>query len=181
MKSAYELAMEKASKLGSASIEERRAAAEKEFAPLGLNLAERYLRTDYPLRDVAIALEKQTTGRDIVAAAAKSRLVEALASGDWQRPLEGLRFLAQDKTRVEAAARRAETLCQEHRQAKQQRLDEVARAIEQATRQELEALGISGSSIQINAGATGEWRRIIEEEDASLRQALEPLRADLVA
>ena len=180
MKSAYELAMEKASKLGSASTEERKAAQEKELAPIGLNLAERYLRGSYPLRDVGITLERQVTGRDIVVAAIKSRLVDALAAGDYHRPLEGLVFLAQDKARVEAAAKRVEALCREHQETKRQRLEEAAEAIEQAKRRELEALGISGSAIRIAAGATEEWQRLVEEIDASFRQALEPLRADLI-
>ncbi len=181
IKSAFEIALEKSSKLGSASAEEQEAMAQKEFAPVGRNLAERYLRGEYQLRDIAIALEKQERGRDVVLAAVRFRLAEALAHGDCQVPLEGLKFLAQNKASVEAAARRADTLCRQRQETKRQRMEVAARTIEQAKRQELESLGTSGSAIRIEVSATIEGQRIAEEIDAGFSRDMDELRPDLMA
>ena len=180
LKSAYERAMERVERLGKASAEELKQMREKEYAPLGEAAAERYLKGQQGLRELGEALGRQREGSDIVRRAVLARLLEAMTLEDYQRPLEAVAFLAQDKSPAQNAAAKLRAVSQGYKEAVQESYQRQQAALERNLRQELVGMGISGSAIEVDARATAQWDQLSQEIRAPFQSELAKIKQRLL-
>jgi len=97
IKSAWEIAMEKIEKMGELTLKEKREMKEKEYAPKGKVMAERFLDEVIGPRYLEIELQKfKNDEKEIVKKAAFEVFKEAIAMEEFsksQRALEGISVL----------------------------------------------------------------------------------------
>ncbi len=179
LKSALDIALERASKLGRMSDEEMVAAKEKEFAAAGESLAVRYLK-GLPIRDIELELAKRKENRQ--------KVVGYLVSGliDRANPLDCDEFKA-----VSAAIRHfigtsgvapeIERLLAEYRDELEKALNKQRSLLEAAELEKLKRKGISGSAVVPNVEASAEWIRLKEDAISRYKKRLEELKVLLKA
>jgi len=147
IKSAWELAMEKAERLGKLSPDERSRQKEEEYRSIGQTLVEKYL-AGLGLWQLEVELEKYSTDyREGVKAALISRLADALVLGDderLERIIAGILTVAPDKREnVEAIRSQLTQLFEEYGEVEA----EADREMEKSAKDILHQLRISGSAI----------------------------------
>lgn len=167
IKSAWEIAMEKVEKMGELSPEEKREMKEKEYAPKGKTIAERFLDGVIASRYLEVELQKlKGEEREILEKAVLERFKEAIKIEDLvrsQKALEGISTLGKD---VADFKDKLPLLYQEY-QAK----------IEGAERESENRLKISGSALgEINFEANEVWSEINLEFNAKLNQLKEKIK-----
>lgn len=163
IKSAYEKALERTEKLERLSPEEMREWKEREYAPIGRALAERYLG-DGRIQILKEGINKHIGAeRDIVAKAALTRLLETIQLQDYEvaekatAALSALKGGEQDSETRE----KIRNLCQKYKQAEQQKYAEEKKEIEKRGRELLYQLGISGDAVgEIKLEASEAWKEI---------------------
>jgi hypothetical protein len=179
VKSALEIAMERAKELGKASPEEIRKNNEKEYAPVGHRTALAYIDGKYSLRDVEIALDKHKENREIVIRAMLKLLIESLDLENYKRVLEGIQLLASNREHIEETSKEIEMLCEEYENGKQRIFEEVKGGIERQEIEKLEKTDISGSAIGVEAEESDGWRKISNELHSNFGKGLFKLKGEL--
>ena len=183
IKSAFEKAMEKLEGLGKLSPEELRERKEMEYAPVGQALAEKYLGHGY----VQIFREEidkyQGDEKGIVTKAALSRLVESVQLRDYEmaeRAVAGILTL-KDDNRIEEIREKIKNLCNEFKQAEQQKYEQEKGEVEKRGRELLHRLRISGSAIgEINTQVSDAWKRISDEVYSQFEERLSDFKRELL-
>lgn len=178
IKSAWEIAQEKAEKLGKLSAEEIRKQRQEKGNSVGKALAEKYLvKPDLSELTEALNNYKGEEGK-IVRQAAVTRLVEAveLKSGGRLKDVSQSLLALLPEEGVLAVLKEIERLFEEYRQAEQT----VKQQIDKAGREILHQLRISGTAISgINPQAKEEWRKVLDEFARPFTERLSQLKKEL--
>lgn len=181
LKSAWEIALERAEKLGELSPEEVRAGEEAKYAPIGQSLAARYL-SELSLRDFQFLLDKyEDQARRIVERAAALALVDAVDLNDTdaaQRAVQALQVLMPERHLADLAdgARR---IIEDHRHTMTERLAEHTSVVSNKVAHRLQDLGIAGSAVRINPTSAPEWQGLIEQVKSDFASQLATLKQAL--
>jgi len=181
IKSAFEIAMEKAERLGKASAEELREMKEGEYASLGEAIAKRYLRGELGSKQLDTEIKKLQSNRDIVVGAAIGEIMGSLQPTDPDRAIEAIVVLIEDKEKAKETAEELKGLCREHTSRRERIYAELKEKIEQPMRQELSRLGISGSAIQIGVESNPQWLQAKEEMDTQFQRRLNEIKGRLLS
>ena len=178
IKSTIELAMEKAARLPKLTKEERRRQQEREYAPRGRALAERFLTGDLAERDLDLERSgDQGEQREIVREAFLESLCQAIDLEDaaaTARAFEGIRVLARDDE-VEEAARRVSGILRDYQEERER---ELARA-EEAETAALRELGVSGTAIRLNMERSERWRERRSDLQERYRPRVDEIKREL--
>jgi hypothetical protein len=179
IKSAWEIAQEKADKLGELSSEERAKQREGRCRLAGKSLAEKYLG-QHDARYLEAELNKHDSeDRELIGQAALQALIERI---DLRYGLlldrinEGILSLIKTKTAVETIGKIKE-LFHEYRETERVEKQEI----EKAGREILHQLRISGTAIsQINAQAREDWQKKLVELERPFEERLDRLKQELL-
>lgn len=181
LKSAWEIALERAEKLGELSPEEVRAGEEAKYAPIGQSLAARYL-SELSLRDFQFLLDKyEGQARRIVERAAALALVDALDlddTGATQRAMEALQVLIPE-LRLADLADGARRIAEDYRRTMAERLAEHATMLGNKVAHRLQDLGIAGSAVRVNPASASEWQGLIDQVKSDFASQLATLKRAL--
>ena len=158
LKSAFDIAMERAQKLGDMSAQEKQRSREEEFRAIGEALGKRYL-DGLPLRDVEIELGRHEKNRQIVIWHLLSFLLDALAPGNSEGA-ENILAAVQHYSGNSGAVARIRNLFKEYQKAIELVWEEKRIKLGAAQREELKLRGISGSAIEPAIEASPEWLEI---------------------
>lgn len=168
IKSAWEIAQEKIKALGELTPEEKREMKEKEYAPKGRVIAEKFLEGVIDQRYLEIELQKlkDKEGREIIERAILEKFIEAIKIEDFsksQRALEGISSLGKD---IADLKDKLSLLYQDYRTK-----------IEKALKGREEQLKVSGSALgQINIEGSELWPEINLEFNLKLNQLKEEIK-----
>ena len=178
VKSALDIALEKAQRLGSFSAEERQRLKEEEFGAVGEALGKRYL-DGLPLRDVEIELKRyKDEDRHVVARYLLSFLRSMVDISDIkmsESALTAIQYLFGDSDAVEGIR----NLFREYQRTKEEAWRENRNTLEAAKRNQLTLKGISGSAVDPGVETCSEWLEIQRRLDSHYRERLEKLKAPL--
>ena len=179
LKSALDIALERASKLGRMSDEERREARRKELAEVGEALAARYLK-GLPIRDVELELAKYKEDRQ--------KVIHYMLDGLWSRldignPQEIDKILSaiEHFTGNSGVAEEIRSLATEYQNEVEKTLGKNRNSLEDAKRKELKRMGISGSAIIPMIESSPEWLQLRDGVNSRYRKRLEGLKSFLKA
>lgn len=180
IKSAWEIAQEKTSKLGELSPEERKGQRQGRCRLIGKSLAEKYL-SQYDVRLLEIELNKHgTEDKDIIKQAAIHRLIEGINLGHGLRLGEisqGILNLAKNEKPVQTLGKIKE-LFQEYDEIENRERQEI----DEAGREILHQLRISGTAIsQINTRAKEEWQKKLNQLAHPFEEKLNGLKQELLS
>jgi hypothetical protein len=187
LKSALERAMEKTSKLGSLSAEEKKRHEEERLLPMGRALAEKYLihgHTKILLDDIGRfpAAEKSLVTRGALSGLVGSiGFDKRITAESLDRVQAGLLSLAADDNgRIEEVIGKIKSLVVEFNAEQQRTLSSEAERIDSAERERLREIGISGSAVaEINVKASAAWGQVESGVRALYNAKLEPLKREL--
>jgi len=194
IKSAFEIAMEKANKIESATPEEK---LKWKFMPLGEQLAAKYLKDDINLL-AETSKYKDEERRYVIQGA-----VGVLARGidlpknegikrTTRKAMEGIKLLKNDKTKVEAVYSKIRYILthysNEGEQQKKQAFEQVkiqfTAKLKQAVQQQQRAGGaqvdISNIDIERHPQFQEEWRRVLAQMDMQYLEHLNENRRELM-
>ncbi|HIE18051.1 MAG TPA: hypothetical protein EYP71_07660 [Dehalococcoidia bacterium] len=179
IKSAWEIAKEKANKLGTLSPEEQKRQNEERCQLIGKALAEKYL-SQQDVSQLETELSKHTgQDRKLVNQAVFQRLIEEI-NLRYRQKLETVSRAILILTKAGASIEimdRIKELFQEYQEAE----DREKQEIERAGREMLHRLRISGTAIsQINIHATGEWHKMLNELARPFEQRLSDLKQEFL-
>jgi len=180
LKSAWEIAQERANRLGKLSAEERAQQERQEYRQMGRALAQKWLDSSQRL-DIATELNKhEGEERDIIKRAAIEHLVEAIEFITTQdinsvkRAIEGISSLEPE---LPSEAEEMAKLVQEYERAEQK----IRQELESNYRETLHQLRISGSAIDaINIEADPKWHPSRHELAESFTPRLNDLKQALL-
>jgi hypothetical protein len=178
IKSAREIAQEKASKLGKLSPEERRGQRQDKCRIIGKSLAEKYL-SQYDVRLFEAELNKHSAqDKDLVKQAAINQLIEGINlkyGSELDKISQGILTLANTAMAIESIGKIKE-LFQEYEEAENgARLE-----IEKAGMEILHQLRVSGTAIsQINIRAKEEWEQMLNQLTGPFEGRLNYLKQEL--
>ena len=179
LKSALDIALERAGKLGKMSDEERRGAREKELAGVGEALSERYLK-GLPIRDTELELSKYKEDRQKIIRYFLDRLWDRLDLGN-PREIDKILSAIEHFTANSAIAEGIRSLAIEYRNEVEKTLEKNRNSLEDARRKELKRRGISGSAVIPFIESSPEWLQLQEGMNSRYRKRLEELKSFLKA
>jgi len=180
MKSAWEIAQERANRLGKLSSDEKAEQEQQRYRQIGRALAQKWLDGS-PQLDLAAELNRQDEkGRTIVKQALIGRLAEDIDFAN-ARPLDSTQGIIEAIIGLEPALRpQAEEmagLLREYQQAEQKKRQEL----EAGYRETLHRLRISGTAVgAINLDSNPEWQQARDELIAAFAPRLNALKQALV-
>ena len=178
IKSALEIALEKAEKLGSLSAEEKQHRKDEEYLAAAEALAMRYLE-GLPLTDIDLELAKyQEEERSIVVNHLVVYLVNKVGINQDTVNERILAAIAHILPESKIPQSIAETL-HDYRTAKDRARQENLGRLEADKRSELEQIGISGSAVQPAIETSSEWIRIQQDLDSHYEQRLDEIKRNL--
>ena len=188
LKSAWEIAQEKADRLGKLSPAEMQRQREQECRQIGRAIAQRYLDSPEPL-PLAIELNKYQEKKDLVRQATLTHLTQAIdlrfltsfgmtskaaTASKLERIIQGI---ATVEPKSESIIERIRGLVQEYEQL----ADKTRRAIEIKCRETLHQLRISGTAVgNINIEATPQWQQSWQLLTEPLEPRLDSLKQELI-
>jgi hypothetical protein len=181
IKSAFELAMEKAERLGELSQEELKELKEKDHQEAGEKLAQKYLKqSHYQSRELKIDIDKhEEKAREAVILAFLRQMSQLLSLESYQRPLQGILELRKDRE-TEQACREIEELCHQYQRAEQEMRIELQDGLTAAKMRELAEMGISGSAIKMpDVESSTKWIRARDKLLARFERELEQRKQGL--
>ena len=178
LKSAFDIAMERAQKLGDMSAQERQRSREEEFREIGEALGKRYL-DGLPIRDVEIELRRHEGNRRIVIRHLLSFLLDTLALGNSEGA-ENVLAAIQHYCGDSGAVARIRNLFNEYQKAIEQAWEEKRIKLGTAKRKELKLRGIFGSAVEPAIEASPEWLEIRRRLDASYQERFEETKTPLL-
>ncbi|MFQ5987535.1 MAG: hypothetical protein ACE5H6_01665 [Dehalococcoidia bacterium] len=186
LKSAYEIAMERAKRLGEASQEEVK---KGDFVPQGARLAARYLRGECNL--IAELSKYDEEARGYVAEGAKGILLRNidLPRNDFAKELnrsvmEGIKALKADKGGVENVYSKIRRLFKHYEQEGEQKRSQAYEMLKREFQRDLQqAAQQRGSSIRVEVERQPQfqeqWRRTLAQLDSQYQRALEECKQEL--
>lgn len=179
LKSAWEIAQEKAKKLGDLSPEERQKQKEKECLQIAGALADKYLaHPDARMLSNELA-KHEGLERELIIRFLIHQFVDAIdiSSAGAQRAIEGILILNQHGTMKDTVAKIKEVL-QEHQSAQAREKEDL----EKAGREILHQMRVSGSAVsRINTRAREEWQKRLEKITAPFEEDLKLLKQQLLS
>lgn len=182
LKSAWEIAQEKAERLGKLSAEEMQRQREQECRQIGRAIAQRYLDSPEPL-PLAIELNKYQEKKDLVRQATLTHLTQAIdlrfltSFGMTSKPERIIQGIAAVEPKSESIIERIRGLVQEYEQL----ADKTRQAIEIKCRETLHQLRISGTAVgNINIEATPQWQQSWHLLTEPLEPRLDSLKRELI-
>jgi hypothetical protein len=178
IKSTLELALERAAKLPALTAEEIRQRLEREYAPRGRAIAERFLGGDLAETRLEIEIgEFRGEEGEVVRGAFLASMRQSIdleAPERTARAFEGVNLLVGDD-RVEKVSNRVRDLFRDYQEERQR---EFA-VVEEAGRELLRDQGISGSAIRLNMEQNRNW---LEKRSRMMKRflpRLEEIRGEL--
>ena len=175
IKSALEIALEKAQKLGALSDEEKDRLKDEELVAAGEALAKRYLN-GLPLRDVEAELAgRAEEDRRMISHHLLQHLLDRSDIGHIGRDdniLAAIQHLSGDSAIVQSIR----DLHQKYESAIEKAKQENLSALEAAKRNELESMGISGSAVEPAIETSREWMQIQQDLDSHYQGQLEHIK-----
>lgn len=160
IKSAWEIALEKAEKLGKLSPEEAREKQEEELLPRGRALGERYL-AGLPRRDLELGLDKYNDKEtNVVLKGMYETLVAAISLEEVEksgRVLEGILFINKESTLLQIKDN-TEALLKRYREDRKKLFESLQETIARKAEEQLRQKGIAGSAIEVNVKASKDWQ-----------------------
>ncbi len=180
IKSAWEIAQAKASKLGELSIEEREKQRQSRCRLIGKSLAEKYL-SQYDISSLGAELGKHSTqDKSSISEAAIHRLIEGIDLRyipTLDKISQGILTLTDNITATTTLGKIKE-LFQEYEEAESRERQEI----EKAGREMLQQLRISGTAIsQINTRARDEWQKKLSQLAHPFEDRLNYLKHELLS
>ncbi len=179
IKSAWEIAQDKADKLGSLSPEEKRKQQEEKYDQIGRALADKYLEkenTNYLLTETQ---KYKGQDRQMVTHAVIERLVERIDikySQIVKKINEGIQALSD--VRATSIVNQIDELLNEYQQAEV----EATQKIERAGKEILHGMRIAGTAIgKINIQANADWKQSLEQLSRPYRERLNNLKLALLS
>ena len=179
LKSAFDIAMERARKLGGLSAEEKKRLKQGELSEVGQALGKRYL-SGLPIRDVELELGKYKEDRQILARHLLSSLANKINltdSTDVERILEAIQHFSESPEVVESIR----SLIDEYGKAVQRAKQEILSKLETAKRKELAKKGISGSAVEPAIESGIEWLETSQHLLSEYQKRLERIKHSLQA
>ena len=191
IKSAYEIAMEKAAKIGEATEEER---LRWKYVPEGEKLAARYLKQDCELLVELGKYEKDMAG--YVAKGAADILIRNInlpkndiTKRNNRRAMEGLKNLKSDKIAVENVYSKIRRIFnhyteqgeQQRRQAYEQLKAEFEAKVQQAVQQQLGSVVGIKIDVEKQPQFHEEWHKLQAQLDAQYLKLLDEYKQELSA
>jgi len=178
IKSAWEIAQEKAGKLGNLSSEEREKQRESKCRLIGESLAEKYLAQG-DIRDLEFELGKHDgPDKDLIIQAAIERLTEGINLGNslmLDKLFKGIITITHGKTAETISELKA--LAQEYKEAE----DKTKQEIDRNGREILHQLRISGTAIgQTNYRAKTDWQEKMKQLDQPFEEKLNKLKQEVL-
>ena len=179
IKSAWELAMEKAERLGKLSPEELRRQKEEKYGSIGRVLADKYLG-GLALWQLEVELGKYNAEEEVlVKEALASELIHAIELGNCERlqkMIEGILTLKQNHAAIGEIKNEIEQLFEEYEQVEEKESGEI----EKSAREILHQLRISGSAIvAVNPNVVPEWQQVFSRLAQPYKERLEGLKEKL--
>ncbi|MCJ7655943.1 MAG: hypothetical protein MUO97_11735 [Dehalococcoidia bacterium] len=178
IKSAREIAQEKASKLGKLSPEERKGQRQDRCRVIGKSLAEKYL-SQYDIRLLEAELNKHSAqDKNLMKQSAIHRLIEGINlryGSTLDKISQGILTLANTAMAIETIGKIKE-LFQEYAEAE----NGARQDIEKAGMEILHQLRVSGTAIsQINIRAKEEWEQMLNQLTGPFEERLSYLKQEL--
>ena len=178
LKSAFDIAMERAQKLGDMSAQERQRSKEEEFRAIGEALGKRYL-DGLPIRDVEIELRRYEENRRIVIRHLLSFLLNTLDTGNSEGA-ENILAAIQHYSGDSGVVASIRNLFNEYQKAIEQAWEEKRDTLELAKRKGLKLRGIFGSAVEPAIETSPEWIEIRQRLDASYQKRFEETKTLLL-
>jgi len=178
IRSAWEIAQAKASKLGDLSIEEREKERQNRCRLIGKSLAEKYL-SQYDISFLEAELSKHSDqDKDSISEAAIHRLIEGIDlryAPTLDKISQGIITITNNTTATTTLGKIKE-LFQEYEEAENRERQEI----EKAGREMLHQLRISGTAIShINIRARDEWQKKLSQLAHPFEDRLNSLKHEL--
>lgn len=178
IKSAWEIAMEKAKKVKELSLEELNKQIEDKCRLIGKALTDRYF-VGFDLKQLEIDLNKyDKKEKELISKAVILQLIESLELGNYEKLdkiIEGIFYLKKDAG-VKTIGEEIKRLFNEYKQKEQKKKEEI----ELVGKEMLNQLGISGDAIKaVNPIAKKEWQQSLEETAQPYEESLGKLKKDL--
>jgi hypothetical protein len=179
IKSAWEIAMDKAEKLGKLPPEELRKQKKEKYASIGQALVDKYLG-GLDLWQLDVELDKYVgEERDLLREAFIYKLADSIDLKNHERLgriKEGISYL-KHSVDITEIGEELDMLFQEYKQVEQKEKEEI----EKSAREILHQLKISGSAIGgFNPKAVGDWKQESDRLAQPFRERLELLRRRLL-
>jgi len=195
LKSAWEIAQEKANKLGKLSIQEIQQQREQEYCQSAVAIAQKYLDESEP-PNLALELNNYPTReRDLIGRAILNHLVQAMGLESWSgtspdptkynnrsggvypRLEKIIQGIAAIEPKLQPIVEQIRELDQEYAQA----VRKTRRAIESRSRETLHQLRLSGMAVgSINIEATQEWQQSRSKLTEPFTSRLNSLKQELI-
>lgn len=179
LKSAFDIAMERARKLGGLSAEDKKRLREGELSEVGQALGKRYL-SGLPIRDVELELNKYKEDRQILIRYFLAFLVDKISltdPGDVERVLEAIQHFSRSPQVIDDIR----GLMNEYPAAVEQARQEIQSKLGTARRKELARKGISGSAVEPAIEANPEWLETSQHLLSEYQKRLEGVKSPLQA
>jgi hypothetical protein len=180
LKSAWEVAQERANRLGKLSAEEKERQERQSYGQIGQALAQKWMDGAQRLDMTAELGKHEEKGRELIKEAAIERLVEAIelttarGTNSVTRAVEGISSL---RPELQPRAEEIGQLVQEYELAEQK----IRQGLESNYREALHQLRISGTAVDaINIEDNDEWQLARQGLIESLTPRLNALKQALV-
>ena len=174
IKSAREIAQDKATKLGMLSAEEKRKQKEEKYGNIGRALADKYLNRENTQYLLTETKKYNAQDKQLVIHAIIERLVDLIdikQSQNAKKISEGIRAIS-DKTAIDIM-NRIDGILNEHQQAEAQERQRV----EKAGKEILYGMRIGGTAVgNINIEANAEWKQCLEQLSIPYQERLNHLK-----
>lgn len=178
LKSAFEIALERAQKLGDISSEEKQKLKDEKLESVGLALSKRYLK-GLPIRDVEMELTKYKEDRKTVVRYLLSYLADGIDISDpsgAERTLEAVKHFS-----GASAAEKISSIINEYQNAMRQAWQKSQRTLGAAKIKELKQMEISGSAVEPAIEASPEWMQTKQRLESDYKKRLEGIKPLLQA
>lgn len=171
LKSAFDIAMERARKLGDMSAQEKQKSREEELRAIGEVLGKRYL-DGLPIRDIEIELRKQEENRHIVVRYLLSFFVDGLIEANFETA-ENILVAIQHFSGNSDAVANIRDLYNEYQKAIEKAWEGKRSKLEASRRKELKLKGISGSAVEPAIEVDSEQLELRQQLDAAYQKRFE--------
>jgi hypothetical protein len=176
IKSAWEIAQERANRLGKLSAEEQKQQEEQECRQIAAGIAQKYLNSS-ETQDIATMLDKYSgEGKKLIGLALFGLLTEAITFDSQTRAEKAAQAIVVMKPKSQPLIGRIIDLLTEYHQAGKT----IKKEVETRTKEVLHQLRISGSAIgEINIEASPQWQQNWQRVKRPLEQQLDALKQEL--
>jgi hypothetical protein len=174
LKSALEIALERAQKLGGMSSEEKQKLKDEKLESVGLALSKRYLK-GLPIRDVEMELTKYKADRKTVVRYLLSYLVDGIDMNEpdtAERVLEAVQHFSGAPT-----AEKIRSIINEYQSAMKQAWQKSQETLGAAKIKELKQMGISGSAVMPAIETSAEWQRTKQKLNSDYKKRLDETKS----